>query len=121
MKKGGCGGIFHPPEVADIGLEGKKIKHDGQLTDAYYFCLGGALGTHASIARPVGYRCPAPLVPAAIEQLLRKYLADRQPEENLRAWFARYTDEELRVFLAGGVVEAVERDLPTAPVPHGVG
>jgi len=112
----GCGQHW----VADIGLEGKKIKQDGQLTDAYYFCLGGALGKHSAIARPVGYRCPAPLVPAAIEQLLRKYLADRQPEENLRAWFARYSDEDLRVFLAGGVVEAVERDLPTAPVPHGV-
>jgi len=112
----GCGQHW----VADIGLEGKKIKDDGKLTDAYYFCLGGALGKHSAIARPVGYRCPAPLVPAAIEQLLRKYLADRQPEENLRAWFARHSDEELRVFLAGGVVEPVERDLPTAPVPHGV-
>jgi sulfite reductase (ferredoxin) len=112
----GCGQHW----VADIGLEGKKIKHEGQLTDAYYFCLGGALGQHAAIARPVGYRCPAPLVPEAIEQLLRKYLADRTQGENLRAWFARYSDEELRAFLAGETVEAVERDLPTAPVPHGV-
>jgi len=112
----GCGQHW----VADIGLEGKKIKQDGKLTDAYYFCLGGALGQHAAIARPVGYRCPAPLVPEAIEQLLRKHLADRNPGENLRAWFARYSDEELRGFLAGESVAAVERDLPTAPIPHGV-
>ena len=83
----GCGQHW----IADIGIEGKKIKHEGKLTDAYYFCLGGAVGQHASIARPVGYRCPAPLVPEAIERLLRHYLADRQPEENLRAWFARHT------------------------------
>jgi len=25
---------------------------DGKLADAYYFCLGGAVGQHASIARP---------------------------------------------------------------------
>ena len=69
----GCGQHW----IADIGLEGKKIKYEGKLTDAYYFCLGGAVGQHAGIARPVGYRCPAPLVPEAIERLLRNYLGGR--------------------------------------------
>jgi sulfite reductase (ferredoxin) len=112
----GCGHHW----IADIGMEGKKIKLDGKLTDAYYFCLGGAVGQHAAIARPVGFRCPAPLVPEAIERLLRHYLGTRAPEENLRAWFLRHTNDELRAHLAGEAVAAVERDLPTAPVPHGV-
>jgi len=112
----GCGQHW----VADIGIEGKKIKHDGQLTDAYYFCLGGAVGQHAAIARPVGYRCPAPLVPEAIERLLRQYLADRKTGENLRAWFGRYSNDELRANLAGEVLAPVERDLPAGRVPHGV-
>ncbi len=110
----GCGQHW----VADIGIEGKKIKHEGQLTDAYYFCLGGAVGQHAAVARPVGYRCPAPLVPEAIERLLREYLADRAPGENLRAWFSRYSNDELRAHLAGEALSAVERDLPAGPVPH---
>jgi sulfite reductase (ferredoxin) len=112
----GCGQHW----VADIGIEGKKIKHEGKLTDAYYFCLGGAVGQHAAVARTVGYRCPAPLVPEAIERLLRQYLADREPAENLRAWFGRHTDDELRSHLAGEVLAAVERDVPAGPVPHGV-
>jgi sulfite reductase (ferredoxin) len=112
----GCGQHW----VADIGIEGKKIKHEGKLTDAYYFCLGGAVGQHAGVARPVGYRCPAPLVPEAIERLLRQYLAGRVPNENLRAWFGRHSDEELRAHLAGEALEPVERDLPTGRVPHGV-
>ena len=112
----GCGQHW----VADIGIEGKKIKHEGKLTDAYYFCLGGAVGQHAAVARPVGYRCPAPLVPESIERLLREYLADRAAGENLRAWFSRHSDEELRAHLAGEVLAAVERDVPTGPVPHGV-
>jgi sulfite reductase (ferredoxin) len=112
----GCGQHW----VADIGIEGKKIKHEGKLTDAYYFCLGGAVGQHAAVARTVGYRCPAPLVPDAIERLLRQYLAGRTPNENLRAWFSRHSDEELRAHLAGEVLAAVERDIPTGPVPHGV-
>jgi sulfite reductase (ferredoxin) len=112
----GCGQHW----IADIGLEGKKIKYEGKLTDAFYFCLGGAVGQHAQIARPVGYRCPAPLIPEAIERLLRNYLSNRQPDENLRAWFSRSSNDELRGYLAGEAVEAVERDLPSGRVPHAV-
>ena len=112
----GCGQHW----IADIGIEGKKIKHEGQLTDAYYFCLGGAVGQHAAVARPVGFRCPAPLVPEAIERLLRQYLGNRAGGENLRAWFGHHSDEELRAFLAGEVRAAVERDLPSGNVPHNV-
>ena len=113
----GCGQHW----IADVGLEGKKIKHEGKLTDAYYFCLGGAVGQQAAISRTVGYRCPAPLVPEALERLLRHYLGGRQPEENLRSWFGRHTNDELRAQLAGEALAPVERDLPTAAVPHGVG
>jgi sulfite reductase (ferredoxin) len=112
----GCGQHW----IADIGLEGKKIKHEGKLADAYYFCLGGAVGEFAGVARPVGYRCPATLVPESIERLLRNYLTGRESEESLRAWFARHTNDELRAQLAGEVLEAVERDLPTGRVPHAV-
>lgn len=110
----GCGQHW----IADIGLEGKKIKYEGQLTDAYYFCLGGAVGQHAGVARPVGYRSPAPLVPEAIERLLRRYLAGRAANESLRSWFARHSNDELRTQLAGEDLEPVERDLPTGRVPH---
>jgi sulfite reductase (ferredoxin) len=112
----GCGQHW----IADIGLEGKKIKHEGRLTDAYYFCLGGSVGQHAGIARPVGYRTAAPLVPDAIARLLRQYLASRYGDENLRAWFARHTNDELRAYLAGEELAPVERDLPTGRVPHAV-
>ncbi len=112
----GCGQHW----IADIGLEGKKIKYEGKLTDAYYFCLGGAVGQHAGIARPVGYRCPAPLVPEAIERLLRNYLGGRGSHESLRSWFARHSNEELRAQLAGEILEPVERDVPAGRVPHAV-
>jgi sulfite reductase (ferredoxin) len=112
----GCGQHW----IADIGIEGKKIKHEGKLVDAYYFCLGGSVGQHAGIARPVGYRSPATQVPEAIARLLRKYLITRETNENLRAWFARHTNEELRAHLAGEILPAVERDLPAGRVPHAV-
>jgi sulfite reductase (ferredoxin) len=116
----GCPNSCGQHWIADIGIEGKKIKHEGKLIDAYYFCVGGAVGQYSAIARPVGFRCPATLVPEAIERLLREYLITRWPEENLRAWFGRHSNDELRAHLAGGMLPAVERDLPTAPVPHAI-
>ena len=109
----GCPNSCGQHWIADIGIEGKKIKVGGNLVDAYYFCLGGALGLHQSTARPVGYRCLATEVPDALERLLGRYLADREPSENLRSFFARHSDTHLREFLAGESVPAVVRDLPS--------
>jgi sulfite reductase (ferredoxin) len=116
----GCPNSCGQHWIADIGLEGKKIKHEGKLVDAYYFCLGGAVGEFAGVARPVGFRSPAVLVPEAIERLLRNYLAGRRYSESLRSWFARHTNDELRAQLAGEDLEPVERDLATGRVPHAV-
>jgi sulfite reductase (ferredoxin) len=112
----GCGQHW----IADIGMEGKKIKHDGAMIDAYYFCLGGGVGEYAGIARPVGYRCPAPLVPEAIERLLREYMDSREANENLRGWFRRHSNDVLRAYLAGEPLPEVERDVPVGRVPHAV-
>jgi sulfite reductase (ferredoxin) len=116
----GCPNSCGQHWIADIGIEGKKVKVGDAMVDAYYFCLGGALGLHASIARPVGYRCPASEVPAAIERLLRRFEERRDARQSLRQFFARHSDEELRTFLAGQAVEPQERDVSPGRVPHGV-
>jgi sulfite reductase (ferredoxin) len=116
----GCPNSCGQHRLADIGLEGKKIKRNGAIEDAYYFCLGGAVGQHAGFARPVGYRCPAAEVPDAIERLLRMYLLTRYTGENLREFFARHSDSELRMYLAGGHVAEAARDPSPGRVPHGV-
>ena len=115
----GCPNSCGQHWIADIGIDGKKLKIDGHLVDAYYFCVGGALGLHQATARPIGYRCPATEVPEAIERLLRHYLNTRQSSENLRQFFARHTDSELRELLAGAAVDAVLRDVP--PLANGGG
>jgi len=117
----GCPNSCGQHWIADIGLEGKKIKRDGAIRDAYYFCLGGAVGANQSIARLSGYRCTAEDVPESIERLLRTYLARRRDGENLRQYFSRFSNDELRAQLAGQFVEAELRDLSAGPVPHGLG
>lgn len=110
----GCTNSCGQHWIADIGLEGKKIKQNGEIVDAFYFCVGGAVGKYARIARQLGFRASADEVPAALERMLRHYLAARQPEEDLRAYFSRTDDDSLRSHLAGFVAPPVERDAPPA-------
>jgi sulfite reductase (ferredoxin) len=116
----GCPNSCGQHWIADIGIEGKKIKVDGRMVDAYYFCVGGSVGQFASIARPVGYRCAASDVPDAIERLLAGFEERREPHENLRRFLARHSNEEIRSILAGSYFATVERDLALGPVPQGV-
>jgi sulfite reductase (ferredoxin) len=117
----GCTNSCGQSWIADLGLEGKKLKKDGKMVDAFYFCVGGALGEHAGIARQIGYRAAAEDCPEAVERLLRAYLAQRTDGENLRSYFRRTSDEDLRAALAGAVVAAVERDPSPGRVPTSVG
>lgn len=116
----GCPNSCGQHWIADIGIEGKKAKVEGQMVDAYYFFVGGAVGKHQGRARPIGYRAPATEVPAAIERLMRAYLGGRQNGESFRQFTARRTDDELRRFVAGQEVVAVARDASPGPPPHGV-
>ncbi len=117
----GCPNSCGQHWIADIGLEGKKIKQDGKMVDAYYFCVGGSVGEFASIARPVGYRCAATDVPDAIERLMNQFNQNHKSGENLRQFFARHSNDDLRSILAGGFAASVKRDAAAAgAVPVGV-
>jgi len=99
----GCPNSCGQHWISDIGLEGKKIKVDGRMVDAYQFSLGGGLGQFASIGRPTSYRCRAEDVPDAIERLLRAYLMHRQTGEPLRGFLQRHNEEQLRGWLSGSI------------------
>jgi len=116
----GCPNSCGQHWIADLGLEGKKIKVNGEFADAYYFCVGGSVGRVQAVARPVGYRCLASEVPESIARLLSRYTELRVRNEDLQQFFARKSNDELRGFLAGVETEAAQRDIPTAPAPHGV-
>ncbi len=116
----GCPNSCGQHWIADIGIEGKKIKVDGKLVDAYYFCVGGSVGHIASIARPVGFRCRADEVPDAISRLLDAFQSDRRSGESLQHFLARHSNDVLRSILAGGPTLVAVRDLPESQVPHSV-
>jgi sulfite reductase (ferredoxin) len=112
----GCPNSCGQHWIADLGLEGKKIKVDGQFTDAYYFCVGGSVGQLQAIARPTGYRCLASEVPQAIERLLNGYKKTRNGAESLQQFLARKSNDEIKVFLSGEAAGAASH----ATAPQGV-
>ncbi|MBI4531221.1 MAG: nitrite reductase, partial [Candidatus Latescibacteria bacterium] len=116
----GCPNSCGQHWIADIGIQGVKVKVDGRLVDGYYFCLGGGVGRYQAHARGVGYRVPATEIPDAIERILRAYTAYRLDGETFRAFCARHSNEELRAFLAGEEVPAVPTPESTGSPPHGV-
>jgi len=119
----GCPNSCGQHWIADIGIEGKKIKQDGKMVDAYYFCVGGSVGQIAAIARPVGYRCAADEVPNAITRLLAHFHAHRHSSEPLQKFLARNSTEHLRSILSGQPAAQTEfavRDLPADRVPHSI-
>ncbi|HTQ98226.1 MAG TPA: nitrite/sulfite reductase [Candidatus Acidoferrum sp.] len=116
----GCPNSCGQHWIADIGIEGKKIKSNGKMVDAYYFCVGGSVGQIAAIARPVGYRCAATEVPDAIARLLEYFQLERTQNESLQKFLSRLSNDSIRSILAGGPAEASERDLAVAATPHSV-
>jgi sulfite reductase (ferredoxin) len=116
----GCPNSCGQHWIADIGIEGKKIKVDGKFVDAYYFCVGGGVGKLAAIARPVGYRCRAEEVPEAITRLLNEFQSKRESHENLQNFLSRLANDEIRTILAGFAASPAQRDLSEGPVPRGV-
>ncbi len=115
----GCTNSCGQHWIADIGLEGKKLKKDGVLVDAFYFCVGGAVGRHARAGRPIGYRAAADDVPEAIERMLRAYLSARTPGEDLRSYFGRTSDEDLRAQLTGTTADRLPPPAPRDAPPNG--
>ncbi|HEY3927069.1 MAG TPA: nitrite/sulfite reductase [Candidatus Koribacter sp.] len=116
----GCPNSCGQHWISDLGLEGKKLKVDGVMRDAYYFCVGGSVGREQAIARPVGYRCLATEVPAAISRLLTGYLLVRNSDDTLHGFLNRQSADTIREMLAGAPTVDVPRDVAAAPAPHGV-
>ena len=119
----GCPNSCGQHWIADVGIEGKKMKVDGKMVDAYYFCVGGSVGQIAAIARPIGYRCVSDEVPNAIARLLSNFHAHRHHAEQLQNFLARHTTEHLRSILSGQPASQTEvalRDLPADRVPHSI-
>jgi len=91
--------------IADIGLQGVRVKTDEGAVDGYEFFMGGGVAGRAEVARRIPYRTTAAQTPAALERLLLAYVADRDEGEIFGDFARRHTPEELRAYVAGELID----------------
>jgi sulfite reductase (ferredoxin) len=102
----GCPNACGQHWIADVGLQGVLLNHDGAQVEGFDFFVGGGLGARSGVARRLGFRAPADGVADALEALFGTYHRDREPGESFRSWTGRVGDDRVRASLADDGVAA---------------
>ena len=103
----GCPNSCGQHWIADVGLQGTRVKTPDGAEDGYDVFLGGSLGAGATLARKTLGRVRSRELGARLESLFRHFERERAPEESFRDFVARSTPADL---------EAVLGRLPEAPM-----
>jgi ferredoxin-nitrite reductase len=91
--------------IGDIGLIGAKVpvNDDGDTVEGYDIVVGGGFADRAKIGRLVREKVAADDAPAAVEALLRAWMAHRaDPSETFFAFANRHEPEQLRAMMGEG-------------------
>jgi sulfite reductase (ferredoxin) len=94
----GCPNACARTQVADIGLKGQLVMHDGEQVEGFQVHLGGATGLQANFGRKLrAHKVTSAGLDDYITNIVRNYLADRVDEdESFATWVARAEEELLR-------------------------
>jgi sulfite reductase (ferredoxin) len=94
----GCPNSCARIQVADIGLKGQLVPGpDGRQVEGFQVHLGGGLGLDAGFGRKLrGHKVTADDLPAYVERVVRRFAAERGPDERFAQWVARADEESLR-------------------------
>ncbi|TMM16286.1 MAG: ferredoxin--nitrite reductase [Actinobacteria bacterium] len=101
MHFSGCSASCAQPQIADIGLRGETAQLPDRISEAVDIGLGGSLGTEAAFADWVEGAKPVDEVPEALVRVLRRYRAERRPDEPFHRWSRRSENADLRATLKG--------------------
>jgi sulfite reductase (ferredoxin) len=97
----GCPNSCARIQTADIGLKGSLVTDaDGHQVEGFQIHLGGALnggdGSASGFGRKVrGLKTTAGQLPDYVERVLRRFAADRHPEETFAAWVSRASETDI--------------------------
>lgn len=100
----GCPNSCAQHYVGDIGLVGCRIpvNEDGDTVEGFHIVAGGGYGAQAAIGKEIWRDVKTEDCPAAVEKLLRVYLARRAgKEETFQAFTSRHEADELRRLVDG--------------------
>jgi ferredoxin-nitrite reductase len=112
MHFSGCSASCAQPQIADVGFRGEVAHVGNHLAEAVDIGLGGSLGGDAGFIDWVEHARPVNDVPDALVRVVRRYQAERRPDESFHNWARRVPNDELRLTLAG---EDTDAAAPAAP------
>jgi sulfite reductase (ferredoxin) len=93
----GCPNSCARFQVADIGLKGVLVPHEGEQVEGFQVHLGGSLGERSGFGKSLrGHRLAGEDLADYIERVLRNYLAERSDGETFAEWTTRALEEVLR-------------------------
>ncbi len=93
----GCPNACARTQVADIGLKGQLVMHDGEQVDGYQVHLGGATGLQANFGRKLrAHKVTSDGLDDYVTVVVSNFLADRVADESFATWVARADEELLR-------------------------
>lgn len=84
--------------IGDIGLIGARVERGDDEIDGFDVYLGGGAGADQGIARPLWQKIAAEDLPAHLEALLARYLAERADGQNFLAFTRSLDDAALADF-----------------------
>lgn len=91
----GCPNACARTQVADIGLKGQLVMHDGEQVEGFQVHLGGATGLQANFGRKLrAHKVTSAGLDDYVTSVVTNYLADREDGESFTTWVLR-ADEEL--------------------------
>ncbi len=93
----GCPNACARTQVADIGLKGQLVMHEGVQVEGFQVHLGGGIGLHNSLGRKLrAHKVTSAGLDDYVTAVVTAYLADRQEGESFAAWVVRADEELLR-------------------------
>ena len=93
----GCPNACARTQVADIGLKGQLVMHEGVQVEGFQVHLGGATGLQANFGRKLrAHKVTSAGLDDYITNVVTNFLADRTEGESFATWAARADEELLR-------------------------
>ena len=93
----GCPNACARTQVADIGLKGQLVLHEGEQVEGFQVHLGGATGLQANFGRKLrAHKVTSAGLDDYITVVVGNYLVDRAADESFATWVARADEAALR-------------------------
>lgn len=93
----GCPNACARTQVADIGLKGQLVMHEGEQVGGFQVHLGGATGLEANFGRKLrAHKVTSEGLDDYVTVVVGNFLADRTADESFASWVARADEELLR-------------------------